>query len=199
MTTQVHERIAAPVLPPGRRRSARGSWVVFLTATVMAALLIGVVAAIRGNAVKSVTDATGLLGSAQGAYQTAQTDTMTAAADVSAAEAALEAKRAEALAQLDALDTGTSFSMNATLPIVAEVQAMEASIQAREVPALERAEAAEVSARADVAAASAQVVEAQQSVDAVTAPFWFITIASGIVLLLLAAVAILRTRSVRRR
>ena len=199
MTTQVHERIPAPVLPTGSRRSARGSWIVFLIATVLVALLVGVVAALLGNAMKAVTDATGLLGSLQRGYESAQVETADAAAAESAAQAALEAKRAEAIAQLEAQSSGTSFSMNATLPIVAEVRAMEDAIERGEVAALAEAKAAEEEARVAVDSASAQLAEAQQSVDAVTTPFWIVTIVSGVVLLLLAGIAILRTRAVRRR
>lgn len=199
MTTQVQERIPTPALPAGRRRSARGSWLVFLIATVLVALLIGVVAALLGNAMKAVTDATGLLGVKQSAYESAQVDTAAAEQAESAAQAALEAKRAEAIAQLEAQGTGTSFSMNATLPIVAEVRAMEASLQANEVAAVESARAAEAAAQTAVDEASAGVAAAQQEVEAVTTPFWIVTIVSGVVLLLLAGVAILRTRAVRRR
>lgn len=199
MTTQVHERLPAPTLPAARPRSARGSWIVFLVATVLAALLIGIVAALFGNAMKTVTDASGLLGSAQGAYERAQGDTTAAAAAEQAARAALEAKRQEAIAQLQALGTGTSFSMNATLPIVAEVRAMETAIEQNEVAALEEARLAEQNASADVAAATSQLAEARVAADAVAGPFWIVTIVTGIVLLLLALVAILRTRAVRRR
>jgi len=199
MTTQVQERMQSQVLPAGRRRSARGSWIVFLAATVLVALMIGVVAALLGNAMKAVSDATGLLGSTQSAYESAQLDTAAAADAEAAAQAALEAKREQAIAELAAQGSGTSFSMNATLPIVAEVRAMEASIEANEVAALTSAQAAEEEARAAVGAADAQLAEARQTADAVMTPFWIVTIASGIVLLVLAAIAILRTRAVRRR
>ncbi|HWL00847.1 MAG TPA: hypothetical protein VNQ52_00585 [Microbacteriaceae bacterium] len=199
MTTQVQERMPAPALPAVRRRSARGSWLVLLVATILAAFLIGVIAALLGNAMKAVTDASGLLGSAQSAYQTAQVDTAAAVDAERTALAALEAKRQEAIAQLEAQGTGTSFSINATLPIVAEVRAMETSIAQNETAAVQEALATEESARADIEAANGQLIEAQQSVDAIATPFWIATIVSGIVLLLLAAVAILRTRAIRRR
>lgn len=199
MTTQVHDRMPTPALPDGRRRSPRGSWIVFLAATVLVALLVGVVAALLGNAMKSVTDATGLLGGAQRDYQSAQAQSAAAVEEERAAQAALEAKRQEAIAQLEAQGTGTSFSMNATLPIVAEVRAMESAIQANEVAAVASTQAAEEAARAAVDAASTRLADAQQSVNAVATPFWIVTIASGVVLLLLAAIAILRTRALRRR
>jgi len=199
LTTQVHERIPTPVMPASRPRSARGSWIVFLGATVLLALLIGIVAALLGNAMKSVTDATGVLGGAQSAYQQAQSDTAAAIAAEQEAQAALEAKRQEALAQLEAQGTGTSFSMNATLPIVTELRAMEESIEANEVAALAEAQAAQAAAQADVETANDVLADARSAADAMTGPFWIVTIVSGVVLLILAAIAILRTRAVRRR
>lgn len=198
MTTQVHERIPATVLPEGRPRGPRGSWIVFLAATVLLALLIGIVAALLGNAMKAVSDARGLLGGAERELETAQIESAAAVEAEAEARAALEDKRAEAIAQFEALGTGTSFAANATLPIVAEVRALETAVDSREA-AVADAQAAEVAARENVEAAGRQLTVAEESAQAVATPFWILTIASGFVLLVLATVAILRTRALRRR
>ncbi len=199
MTTQVQERIPSVIMPAGRRRSARGSWIVFLAATVLAALAIGVIAALLGNAVKSVDTATGILGSAQSTStqaDAAYTDALTAE---QTAQADLERKRQALVDQLSQQQNGSSFSEIGTqAPEFAALDQLEASIEQNQTAARIQAETARTDAAAAVQTAEADVAKAQAAAEAAEGPLWIAIIASGALLLILALVAILRTRAVRR-
>jgi len=199
MTTQVQERIPSPSLPAGRRRSARGSWILFLVATVLAALVIGVLAAVLGNAVKAVSDARGLLDLTQAASVEAETDYTDALAAEEAARAELAAQRQAVIDELSEQQNGASFSMGGQNAALAELDRREASIEQTETAARVEADAARATAASAVEDAEADVVRAEQEASAWQSPLWIAIIASGIVLLTLAVVAIVRTRRVRRR
>ncbi len=199
MTTQVQERIPTTVLPAQSRRSARGSWIVFLAATVLAALAIGVIAALLGNAIKGVDTATGLLGSARSASVQADAAYTDALAAEEAAKADLEAQRQAVVDELAQQQNGSSFSeMGVQAPEFAALDRLEASIEQHETAARIEADAARAEAAQAVETAQTGLARAESDAAGAQGPLWIAIIASGVLLLVLAAVAILRTRAVRR-
>jgi hypothetical protein len=198
MTTDVHERLAAPPLAPERPHGAR-AWLTFLVTVLLAAVVIGVIAALLGNAARGLNAASAAEEQAQAALQVAGQEADAAQAALEAGQAALDARRQAVLDEIAAPGQQPGFSSNASSVAFAEVDAMANSLATNEVPAVDAANATKAQAEVSLDAASDQVIAAQQEVDRLVTPLW-ITIGAGLLLVgLVLWAAIARTRSARRR
>jgi len=193
MTTDVQERLVLPAVAPRRMHGLR-AWIVFLAGVVLAALVIGVIAAVFGNAVKALDGANAASAAAQTSLTRAETELQVAQAAESAAEAEIEARRQAIIDDLRSQPQTTTLSINPSSPAFAEVRAMEDSLQANEVAAVEAASAARADAEAALAQAADDATSAQATVDAVAQPLWIASIASGLILLILLGVAVWMSR-----
>ncbi|MBO9577982.1 MAG: hypothetical protein J7480_04345 [Microbacteriaceae bacterium] len=198
MTTDVHERIVPQTVAPQRPRGLR-AWITFLVTVLLAAVVIGIIAALLGKAAQDLEDATNAAIEAQAAVSAAHDEAVSAQAAEDAAQAAIDAKRQAIIDEINAQPHEPGFSISTSSPAFAEVRAMEDALEQHEHAAVEAARQAETAAEAAVPIATAQVTAARTALDGLVAPFW-IALTAGIALVgLVLWAAIARTRRDRRR
>lgn len=198
MTTEVQDRLIAPPSAPHRPRGVR-AWTTFFVTVLLAAVVIGIIAALLGNAVRAVSTADAAEAQAQVELDRAQADVAAAEQARLDAEAAIEARRQAIIDELAAQPREPGFSLSSSSPAFAELETMEASVEQNEAAAVDAAHAAEDAAAAQLAEATAGIGEAQRQVDALIVPLWIAIGASTVLLGILLWVAIVRTRRARRR
>lgn len=211
MTTQIQERMRTGPLPAashdlrgkaprgGRKRSSFVSWLIFLIGIVACAIVIGVIAAALGRAAMAVTDARGILEGLQADASDAQVAYTNAVADEQAASDAIEQRKQEIVEQLQSEQQGASFEMlDESGPAFAEIDRMQADLARNQTAAREAAQQRLDAAQAAVAGGESELAAAEAQVEATLPTLWIASIASGVVLLALLLVAVLRTRAARR-
>ena len=198
MTTDVHERLSMSPIAPQRPKGAR-AWLTFLVTVLLAAVVIGVIAALLGNAARGLDAANAAEDQAQAALQVAGDQAAAAEAALEAGQAEIDARRQAIIDELSAQPQQPGFSINPSSAAFAEVNAMTDAVETNQAPAVDAANAAEDAAQRAVETTAAQVVAAQQEVDRLMAPLW-ISVGAGLLLIgLVLWAAIARTRSARRR